>query len=80
MPYLTTHPPEDDAWRVGDRLPGVAHYFGVATEFNGRSKCWADAPADGTRRAAAEDRLCPDCDSWYWQHVSIPLVETTPGG
>jgi hypothetical protein len=75
MAYVTTRPFEDDAWRVGDTSPGVAHYYGRTPDFDGRSKCWANAPATGTRRAADEDQLCPDCDSWYWQHASIALVD-----
>lgn len=74
MAYPTIRPLGDDAWRVSDASPGVAHYYGHAADFDGRSKCWADAPVAGTRPAADEDQLCPDCDSWYWQHASMALV------
>jgi hypothetical protein len=80
MAHATIRPLEDDAWRVGDASPGVAHWYGRAGEYDGRSKCWANAPVAGTRPAVDEDQLCPDCDSWYWQHASIaPAADARDG-
>jgi len=70
MRYVTPRPRDDDAWRVSDATPGIAHFFGWADDEDRTSKCWADVPAAGTRRAAEDDQLCPDCDGWYWQHVT----------
>jgi hypothetical protein len=76
MPYLAPRPIDDDAWRVSVNSPGVAHYYGMAADFDGRSKCWAGEPVAGTRQAVDEDRLCPDCDSWYWQHLFRSSLST----
>ena len=69
MRYAIPRPLDDDAWRVSDASPGIAHFFGWA-DGNRTSRCWAAVPSDGTRQATEDDQLCPDCDGWYWQHVS----------
>ena len=70
MRYETLRQIDDDAWRVSDAAPGIAHFFGWARDEGRQSRCWADVPAEGTRPATEDDQLCPDCDGWYWQHVS----------
>jgi hypothetical protein len=72
MSYVMPRPLKDDAWRAGDPGPGVAHFYGWAADFDGRSKCWADVPFDGTRQAADDDQLCPDCEAWFWQSATRP--------
>ena len=71
MQYTVARPPAEDAWRVSEASPGIAHFFGWANDRDDQSMCWADVPVAGTRRAAGEDQICPDCDGWYWQHVSV---------
>jgi hypothetical protein len=69
MRFVTPRPLEDDAWRTGETAPGVAHFYGWDEDADGRSKCWADVAAEGTRGAAEDDVLCPDCEAWYWERI-----------
>jgi len=75
MPFATPHPLEDDAWRVSDALPGVAHFYGWSSDYDGHPKCGAAGlPAQRARQAADGDALCADCEGWYWLNVSMPWL------
>ncbi len=71
MRFVTPRSLDDAAWRTGESVPGVAHFYGSAGDYDGRSKCWTDVSADGTRQATEDDRLCPDCECWYWQRMFV---------
>ncbi len=83
MQSMAPRPLDDHAWRAIHGMPGVAHFFGTLSHPAARSHCWSDAPITGTRQAAEDDRLCPDCEAWYWEHAAGmgPCVERgNPGG
>jgi len=71
MRFMAPRPLDDQAWRASERTPGVAHFFGWPNHHVTRSHCWAEAPIEGTRLAAEDDRLCPDCEAWYWEHEAM---------
>lgn len=79
MRFVTPRPLEDDAWRTGPTAPGVAHFYGWEEDHDGRSKCWASTPLEGTRRATEDDVLCPDCEAWYWERIeALPSMASRP--
>lgn len=69
MRFVTPRPLDDDAWRTGVTAPGVAHFYGWDGDHDGRSKCWAGTPLEGTRQASEDDVLCPDCEAWFWERI-----------
>jgi hypothetical protein len=79
MRFVTPKPLEDDAWRTSDAAPGVAHFFGWDGDDDGSSKCWANVATAGTRGAAEDDVLCPDCEAWYWERLdALPRAGEGP--
>jgi hypothetical protein len=94
MRFMAPRPLDDRAWRVGDGMPGVAHFFGWRTHRGTLSHCWAERSIEGTRQACEDDPLCPDCEAWFWEHeaavtagagrelpiAQVPRTARPPGG
>jgi hypothetical protein len=79
MRLSTPGPIDDQAWRTSDGTPGVAHFYSWPNQPGATSRCWAEAPIEGTRQAREDDRLCPDCEAWYWEHEAA-VEPTTDAG
>ena len=81
MRFMAPRPLDDHAWRTSEGTPGVAHFYGWPTDHVTRSRCWSQAPIEGTRQAAEDDRLCPDCEGWYWEHqAGVSPIGVTRAG